>query len=112
MSFLVQIPVEGGQLFVEADAAELPGDLDLAAHLPGEVVAQAGQTLERSLDQLKPGITAMVRRLKMMSPDAVTVEFGLVLGAEYGIVVAKGTGEVHFTVTMSWAQGTPGAGDA
>jgi hypothetical protein len=112
MSFLVEVPVEGGHLFVEAGAAELPGDLELAAHRPGEVVAQASQTLERSLDQLKPGITAMVRRLKMMSPDAITVEFGLLLGAEYGIVVAKGTGEVHFTVTMSWGNATSGGGDA
>jgi Trypsin-co-occurring domain 1 len=38
----------------------------------------------------------------------VTVEFGLVLGVEYGIVVAKGKGEVHFTVTLTWK---PGDGD-
>lgn len=112
MSFLVEVPVEGGILFVEAGSAELPGDLELAARRPGEVVARASQTLERSLDQLKPGIMAMVRRLKMMSPDAITVEFGLVLGAEYGIVVAKGSGDVHFTVTMSWGKGTSEEGDA
>jgi Trypsin-co-occurring domain 1 len=112
MAFLVEVPVEGGQLFVEAGPAELPGDLELAARRPGEIVAHASQTLEQSLDQIKPGITAMVRRLKAMSPDAITVEFGLVVGAEYGIVVAKGTGEVHFTVTMSWGKGDPGGGDA
>lgn len=107
MSYLVEVPVEGGCLLVEAGDTQLPDDLDLAARQPGEIVAHANQTLEQSLDQLKPGITAVVRRLEAMSPDAFTLEFGLVLGAEYGLVVAKGTGEVHFTVTMSWSKGRP-----
>ena len=34
--------------------------------------------------------------------DEVAVGFGLVLGAETGVVVAKGTGEVHFSVTLTW----------
>ena len=37
-----------------------------------------------------------------MSADEVAVEFGIVLGAETGAVIAKGTAEVHFTVTLSW----------
>jgi Trypsin-co-occurring domain 1 len=43
-----------------------------------------------------------------LAPDEVTVEFGLVLGAESGVVVAKGHGEVHFTVTLAWKGGQGG----
>jgi len=39
-----------------------------------------------------------------MSADEAEVEFGIVLGAEIGAVIAKGTAEVHFTVTLSWKQ--------
>jgi Trypsin-co-occurring domain 1 len=103
MSYVVEVPVEGGSLLVEAGEGQLPGDLELAARRPGEVVAQASQALEQSLDQLKPAVTAMVRRLKSISPDAFTVEFGVVLGAECGLVVAKGTSEAHLTITLSWS---------
>jgi len=42
---------------------------------------------------------AELDRLVAMSPDEVSVEFGLTLGAETGVVVAKGTSEMHFAVT-------------
>jgi len=32
----------------------------------------------------------------------VSVEFGLTLGAETGVVIAKGTSELHFAVTLAW----------
>jgi hypothetical protein len=37
-----------------------------------------------------------------MAADEVAVEFGIVLGAETGAVIAKGTAEVHFNVTLTW----------
>lgn len=99
----LEVPVEGGgRLLVEVPAAELPGDLELAGARPGEVVARARQTLEQALDQIKPALRAVLDRLVAMSPDEVSVEFGLTLGAETGVVVAKGTSEMHFAVTLSW----------
>jgi Trypsin-co-occurring domain 1 len=105
MTYLVEVPVEGGSLVVEAGAAQLPGTLDLAARRPGEIVAQASQALEQSLERLKPAVTAISRSLKSISPDSFTVEFGVVLGAECGIVVAKGTSEAHLNITLSWRGG-------
>jgi Trypsin-co-occurring domain 1 len=107
MSYLIEVPVDGGRLFVEADESRRPGNLELAARRPGEVVAEVSQSLERSLDQLQPAITAMSRRLRAMSPDTFTVEFGLVLGAECGLVVAKGSSEAHLTLTLSWSGRDP-----
>lgn len=103
MAYLVEVPVEaGGRLIVEASDWQLPGDLELASPRPGEVAARASESLERALDQVKPAIGAMARRIQEMGPDEFTVEFGLTLGAECGVVVAKGTTDVHLNVTLSW----------
>ena len=53
---------------------------------------------------------AVLDRLVAMSPDEASVEFGLTLGAETGVVVAKGTSEMHFAVTLSWKR--PGSADS
>lgn len=102
MAYLIEVPVAGGgQLVVQASDADLPAGLVLAAR-PGEIATRASQTLEQALDQLKPAVAAIRDRLAAMAPDQVTVEFGIVLGAETGVVVAKGSTEVHFTVSLSW----------
>lgn len=104
VAYLIEVPVEGGgHLVVQASDEDLPDGLVLAAR-PGEVVARAGQTLEQALDQLKPAVRAVRNRLATMAPDQVTVEFGITLGAETGVVVAKGTSEVHFTVSLTWTR--------
>lgn len=102
MAYLIEVPVQGGgHLVVEASDEDLPAELVLAAR-PGEIATRAGQTLEQALDQLRPAVRAIRNRLAAMAPDQATVEFGIVLGAETGVVVAKGTTEVHFTVSLSW----------
>ncbi len=101
--YLIEVPVEGGgRLLVQVSDTELPGELQLASARPGEVVARARQSLEQALDLIKPAVRAVLDRLVAMSPDEVSVEFGLTLGAETGIVIAKGTSELHFAVTLAW----------
>ena len=103
MGYLMEVPVEaGGRLVVEVSDDELPGSLELAAPRPGEVVARAAASLEDALDSLRPVVRTVREKLIEMAPDETTLEFGLVLGGETGIIVAKGTAEVHFTVTLSW----------
>jgi hypothetical protein len=112
MSLLIEVPVEGGgRLLVEADPEQLPGELQLASGhaAPGEVMAKARQSLEQALDQLQPAMSAVLDRLKAVAPDEVGVEFGLTLGAETGVVVAKGSSEVHFTVSLTWRRPEPAA---
>lgn len=106
MTYLMEVPLEtGGRLLVQASEEDLPGGLELAARRPSEILARAAQPLEQALDELRPAVEAVRRRLSTMAPDEVTVEFGIVLGAEAGVVVAKGTTEVHFTVTLTWKPG-------
>ncbi|WP_344655804.1 CU044_2847 family protein [Catenulispora subtropica] len=104
---VIQIPVDGGgRLFVEAVAAEADtGELTLAARSGLASVNGARESLETALDQIKPAIEAIGARLRALEPDSVTVEFGLMLSAEAGLIVAKGTSEVHFTVSVNWSGG-------
>ena len=103
MTYILEVPVEkGGRLLVQAGEDDLPEGLELAALRPGEVVARARESVETAINQIKPAVSAAVNELKAMSADEVTVEFGIVLGAETGAVIAKGTAEVHFAVTLAW----------
>ena len=105
MTYLVEVPVEdGSRLVVQASEADLPGDLELAAR-PGEIVARAHDTLEEALAQIQPALTAVRERLSAMAPAEIELEFGIVLGTEAGVVIAKGTTEVHFTVKLVWKPG-------
>ncbi len=103
MAYVIEIPVQaGGRLLVQATADDLPDTLELASVRPGEVVARARESVEAAINQLKPAINAVTDRLKVFAADEMAVEFGIVLGAEAGAIIAKGTADVHFTVTLNW----------
>jgi hypothetical protein len=106
VAFLVVLPVEADSediLVVEVDRSEISDDLVLASE-PGKVIARAQVTLEEALEKLKPSLQKVVHLLKELSPDQTVVEFGLKVGGETGVIIAKGTAEVNFKVTMSWGQ--------
>ncbi len=104
MAYVMEVPVmSGGRLLVQVNQDDLPDGLVPAARLrPGQVVVYAKESVEAAVDQIKPAISAVAARLNTMAADEVTVEFGLMLGAQGGAVVAKGSAEVHFNVTLSW----------
>ena len=106
MAYVMEVPVtDGGRLLVQVDDSDLPDGLVPAARRrPDQVVAVAKESVEEAIDQIKPGIEAVAARLKAMAADEVTVEFGLVLSAEGGAIIVKGSAEVHFTVTLAWKQ--------
>lgn len=107
MTLLMSLPVEADSqetLVVEVDRSEVSDDLVLASD-HGKAIARAEVTLEEALGRLKPSLSKIVHLLKEVSPDETTVEFGIKLGGETGVIVAKGTAEVNFKVTISWHQG-------
>jgi hypothetical protein len=104
METLMGVPVEpGGEeiLVVEVDRSEISDELVLASE-PGKVTARAQVSLEEALAKLKPSLHKIAELLKELSPDQTVVEFGLKIGGETGVIVAKGTAEVNFKVTVSW----------
>jgi len=105
---LIEVPVdsrEGAVLLVEADRADVPGRLVLASPQPGAAAAKAAQSLSTSLEQLEPLLRTIRERLAASAPEQFTVEFGVKLGGETGIILAKGTAEVNLTITMTWERG-------
>jgi hypothetical protein len=105
MAELVEYPLEGGgMLLVQSASVDAGGgDLGLASSAE-EKAKKAKETLESALAQVTPALKSVASRLRDLSPDDLTVEFGLTLTAETGIVVAKGSTEVHFTVTLAWSK--------
>ncbi|MGH3624461.1 MAG: CU044_2847 family protein, partial [Sciscionella sp.] len=87
---------------VEVDRREVPGELVLATAKPHEVAARAAETLEQTLDRVKPALRSLSQWAKSAGPDECCVEFGLKLGGEAGVIVAKGTAEVNFVVRLTW----------
>jgi hypothetical protein len=104
VAYLLGLPVEADSkdvLVFEVDRTEVSDDLVLASNESG-TVARAQVTLEEALGKLKPSLQKVVHLLKELSPDETVVEFGLKMGGETGVIIAKGTAEVNFTVRMSW----------
>jgi hypothetical protein len=105
VAYLLGLPVgaDGDDVLVfEVDRSEVSDELVLASEWPGKVADRACVTLEEALAKLKPSLHKVVHLLKEMSPDQTVVEFGLKIGGETGVIIAKGTAEVNFTVRMSW----------
>ena len=109
MAILLEVPVEDGAvLLVEADRADIPSSLTLAAApQPGEVAARAVRSLSDSLAELEPMLRTVKDRLVASRPDHFEVEFGVKLGGETGIILAKGTAEVNLKITMTWDRDRP-----
>jgi len=103
MSVLISVPLEdGGSIVVEASDDLTPDGVVLAAR-PGEVVKEAGQTLEEALDKtLVPVARALMGRLREIEPQEAQVTLGLKLSAETGVVISKVAGEASLTVTLIW----------
>ena len=86
----------------EVDRSEVPDDLVLASVEPGKIATLARTTLEDAVVSLRPSLSKLFNMLLEVMPGEATVEFGLKMGGEAGLIIAKGTAEVNFKVTMSW----------
>lgn len=103
MTRVIEFPLDDGSLLrVQAADADLPAGPVPASR--GEQLLKAGETLEQSFQRVVPALTAVATRLRELSPDQLSVEFGLTLTAEAGVIVAKGGVEVHFTVNLAWSR--------
>lgn len=106
MPVLVQVPLEddadSAVVLVEADRDDIPGGLTLASPEPGQATARAARSLAASLEQLESMLRVVKDKLAASAPEHFTVEFGVKLGGETGIIVAKGTAEVNLKITMAW----------
>ncbi|WP_175411705.1 CU044_2847 family protein [Streptomyces sp. TRM64462] len=90
------------------DGAAAVFEVDDALVGPGpppfeEGVAVRGRmSLQEALDQLEPALTKVSQSVRRLGPHEMEIEFGLKMGGETGVVVAKGTAEVNFAVRLVW----------
>jgi hypothetical protein len=105
VSHIVDFRLEdGGTMHVEVDE-QVSGGVVRSAR-PGQVVGQAGQSLEEALDKAMPAAQALITKLRGLGsrPDEIEVVFGLKLSGELGAVLAKTGVEGNFSVKLTWKQ--------
>jgi hypothetical protein len=108
MKRFVEFPLEdGGTILVEVDEPEsVRGTARVARDT--KTIEKAKQTFESALDKIKPTANAVISKLRDLhdSPDEVTVEFGLKLNGEAGVVFAAASVEANYKVTLTWKKHT------
>src|SRR5215211_1473831 len=75
---------------------------------PSAVVERAQTSFEDAIEKARPMATGLVGKLRAIGdsagspPDEVQVEFGIVLNAEAGAVLASASAGANYKVTMTW----------
>ncbi|GAA4018598.1 MULTISPECIES: CU044_2847 family protein [Streptomyces] len=102
MAYVGEMLLDDGQIVLLEVAGDGPAGVQRVSR--GAVVAGAAETLQQALARVRPALGAVVDGARALPrpPGSVTVEFGITLSAEAGVVVARGSTEAHFTVSMHW----------
>jgi hypothetical protein len=108
MKRLVEFPSGSGEpILVEIEDVGLSGETRRGLS-PSAVVERAQTSFEDALDKARPMASSLVRKLRDIGdsagtpPDEVQVEFGIVLNAEAGAILASASAGANYKVTMTW----------
>jgi hypothetical protein len=108
MKRLVEFPSETGELIlVEVEDVGLSGETRRGLSTSA-VVERAQTSFEDALEKARPMASSLVAKLRAIgdaagnAPDEVQVEFGLILSAEAGAVLAAASAGANYKVTMTW----------
>lgn len=108
MKHLVEFPLEdGGSIFVEVNDDEERGARRVARGTADEPEVAPG-TFEQALNKIRPATEKVITTLQGLvhTPDEIEMVFGFNLHAEIGVIIAKGSTEANYTVTLRWKGGT------
>jgi hypothetical protein len=103
VGYLLEYPLEGGGVVaVEAEDASRV----VRGWRPDEATARATESLEAAIGRVRPAADAVISSFRdsVQAPTEIELEFGIVLTAEAGAVIARTQGEVHFQVTLRWSR--------
>ena len=83
-----------------------PGALVTRGGRAGDVVVEAGESLEKVLGRVGPGLRGIVAHLRATAdcPDEVEVEFGIKLSADSNVIIARAGGEANFRIALKWVR--------
>jgi hypothetical protein len=104
---VLQVPLDDGTdefIEVEVDAHNLGESSVVLAANDGSTATRASFSLARSMKRIMPALSTVVATLRSAehTPDEISMEIGLAVGGETGIVFAKGTSEATFNIIMTW----------
>ncbi len=102
MKRIVEFPLESGDsILVEVDE---PALIDDRIGLRDEIVEKAHQTFESALEKVKPVANVILTKVRSLHQpaDEVEVKFGVKISAELGAIIASGSGEVNYEITLKW----------
>ena len=112
MKRLVEFPSDTGEpILVEVEDLGLSGEMRRGLSASA-VVERAQTSFEDALEKARPMTTSLVGKLRAIGdaagnpPDEVQVEFGIILNAEAGAVLASASAGANYKVTMTWKQDT------
>jgi hypothetical protein len=103
----VEFPSENGNILVEVEDISL-ADETRRGLTPSTVIDRAQTSFEDAIEKARPMASSVVGKLRAIgdaagsSPDEVQVEFGIVLNAEAGAILASASAGANYKVTMTW----------
>jgi len=101
----VEFPSNGGEaILVEVEDVQATGGTTRRGLSTSAVMERAQTSFEDALEKAPPIASGLIDRLRSIadSPDEVQVEFGLVLNAELGAVLAAVSAGANYKVTLKW----------
>jgi Trypsin-co-occurring domain 1 len=101
MKRYVDFPLEGGEKF----RVEVSGDEERVTRGdPKDVIEPASVAFDAALAKLQPICSAIVRQARGLvdQPEEFSVEFGVKLSAEAGVVIASTAAEANLKVRVEW----------
>ncbi|MGP4115059.1 CU044_2847 family protein [Streptomyces sp. 4N509B] len=104
MGRLLSMALDDGDAAVavfEVDDDLVGSELEMAASGRG-TVARARASLTDALAEVRPTLSKVVQTVRELGPDQVEIEFGLKVGGDTSVIIAKGTAEVNFAVRLTW----------
>jgi hypothetical protein len=107
MKRLVEFPSESGVILVEVEDVGLTGETRRGLS-SSAVIDRAQTTFEDALEKARPMASSLVGKLRAIGdaagdpPNEVQVEFGIVLNAEAGAILASVSAAANYRVTMTW----------
>lgn len=110
----LETTVNGEVVRFDVRPADVEG-LEPVSRRSREMVVRLERSLDEALDAAKPAAEAVIATFRALSPNELTVEFGLRLDAKSGAVFAEAGAGMHFRVSATWkhartAGGGPGGG--
>ena len=109
MKRIVEFPLENGDfILVEVDEPSASDRIGLG----DEIVEKAQKTFESALNAIKPVASTVINKVRSLNEpaDEVEVKFGIKMTAGLGAIIASGTGEVNYEITLKWKQESKNGG--